>query len=91
MSDYQILNRFIADNIQKATVGLLHYLGIATDLITEEQVAITDLVEQPTKAVLEICRKIRESYLVCSISDRTFSDVKGTERSVYKALCLNIG
>lgn len=79
MSDYQILNRFIADNIQKATVGLLHYLGIATDLITEEQVAITDLVEQPTKAVLEICRKIRESYLVCSISDRTFSDEEQDE------------
>lgn len=79
MSDYQILNRFIADNIQKATVGLLHYLGIATDLITEEQVAITDLVEQPTKAVQEICRKIRESYLVCSISDRTFSDEEQDE------------
>lgn len=79
MGDYQILNRFIADNIQKATVGLLHYLGIATDLITEEQVAITDLVEQPTKAVQEICRKIHESYLVCSISDRTFSDEEQDE------------
>ncbi|WP_278997199.1 Eco57I restriction-modification methylase domain-containing protein, partial [Prevotella disiens] len=79
MSDYQILNRFTAENIQKATVGLLHYLGIATDLITEKQVAITDLVEQPTKAVLEICRKIHESYLVCSISDRTFSDEEQDE------------
>lgn len=79
MGDYQILNRFTAENIQKATVGLLHYLGIATDLITEEQVAITDLVEQPTKAVLEICRKIHESYLVCSISDRTFSDEEQDE------------
>ena len=79
MGDYQILNRFTAENIQKATVGLLHYLGIATDLITEEKVAITDLVEQPTKAVLEICRKIHESYLVCSISDRTFSDEEQDE------------
>ena len=79
MGDYQILNRFTAENIQKATVGLLHYLGIATDIITEEQVAITDLVEQPTKAVQEICRKIRESYLVCSISDRTFSDEEQDE------------
>lgn len=79
MGDYQILNRFTAENIQKATVDLLHYLGIATDLITEEQVAITDLVEQPTKAVLEICRKIHESYLVCSISDRTFSDEEQDE------------
>ena len=41
--------------------------------------AITDLVEQPTKAVQEICRKIRESYLVCSISDRTFSDEEQDE------------
>lgn len=79
MGDYQILNRFTAENIQKATVGLLHYLGIATDIITEEQVAITDLAEQPTKAVQEICRKIRESYLVCSISDRTFSDEEQDE------------
>lgn len=79
MGDYQILNRFTAENIQKATVGLLHYLGIATDLITEGQVAITDLVEQPTKVVLEICRKIHESYLVCSISDRTFSDEEQDE------------
>ena len=79
MGDYQILNRFTAENIQKATVGLLHYLGIATDLVTEKQVAITDLVEQPTKAVLEICRKIHESYLVCSISDRTFSDEEQDE------------
>lgn len=72
MNINKIVERFSTDNIQAATLGLLSYLGIVTDVITEEQIKITDIIEQPSKAVIQICNKIDESYLVCSISDRTF-------------------
>lgn len=74
MDTYQIINKFSTENIQQATIGLLDYLGISTDVLTEEQIAITDLIESPSKAIIDISAKIKESYLVCSISDRTFKE-----------------
>lgn len=64
MNINKIVERFSTDNIQAATLGLLSYLGIVTDVITEEQIKITDIIEQPSKAVIQICNKIDESYLV---------------------------
>lgn len=74
MDTYQIINKFSTENIQQATIGLLDYLGISTDVLTEKQIAITDLIESPSKAIIDISAKIKESYLVCSISDRTFKE-----------------
>lgn len=83
MDTYQTINRFATDNIQQATLNLLHYLGIHTDVITQEQIPISSIVEQRSKAIAEICTKINESYLVCSISDQTFngeSEAKDIEK-----------
>lgn len=83
MDTYQTINRFATDNIQQATLNLLHYLGIHTGVITQEQIPISSIVEQRSKAIAEICTKINESYLVCSISDQTFngeSEAKDIEK-----------
>lgn len=44
MDTYQTINRFATDNIQQATLNLLHYLGIHTDVITQEQIPISSIV-----------------------------------------------
>lgn len=89
MDAYQTISRFSTDNIQQATLGLLAYLGISTDVITHEQISVTDLIEQPSKMIKDICSKIDESYLVCSISDRTFQN--NAEKETMDEIRINLG
>ena len=74
MEIYDILKTFVTENVQEAAISLLNYLGIKNDVITNQQTAITELFDEPTKAVSEICEKIEESYFACTISDLSFGE-----------------
>ena len=70
------LGVFAGENIQSATLSLLADLGIEMHVHSEQQISIPDIMDailgKTPKAVLDICAKIRESYLVGVISDETF-------------------
>ena len=70
------LGVFADENIQRASLSLLADLGIEMNVHSEQQIHIPDIMDgvlgKTPKAVLDICDKIKESYLVGVISDETF-------------------